>query len=106
MANKALTTEQKQALKAFREQIGGITPEKREQQRHLLAARKAIRKLLEDGPATIPQIAETTSMPTEEALWHIAGMRKYGQVSEAGEDGDYVLYALVADDSSKLSTGH
>jgi hypothetical protein len=106
MANKVLTSEQKQMLKALREQIGGITPEKREQQRHLLAARKAIRKLLEDGPATVPQIAESTSMPSAEALWHIAGMRKYGQVSEAGEDGDYVLYTLVVDDSGKLSTGH
>ena len=35
-------------------------------------------------------------MPSDEALWHVTGMRKYGKVAEAGEDGDYLLYAPVA----------
>ena len=106
MANKPLTAEQKQALKAFRERMGGIAPEKRDQQKHLVAARKAIRKIMESRSATVPQIADTASMPPEEALWHIAGMRKYGQVAEAGEDGDYVLYALVADEAGKVAEEH
>ena len=36
-------------------------------------------------------------MPAHEALWHVTGMRKYGKVIEAGEDGDYPLYALAPD---------
>jgi hypothetical protein len=93
---KTLTSEQKQALAELRMGLGGISEEKRKAQKHLLAARKAIQKLLEAQPATVPQIAEALHMPTDEALWHVTGMRKYGKVAEAGEDGDYPLYALVA----------
>ncbi len=96
MAMKPLTVEQKQALAALRTTLGGISEEKRQAQKHLLAARKAIQKYLEAQPATIPQIAEALRMPADEALWHVTGMRKYGKVAEAGEDGDYLLYAPVA----------
>ena len=96
MAMRTLTAEQKQALARLRERIGGISDEKRQAQKHLLAARKSILKLLEGQPATIPQIAEALQMPANEALWHVTGMRKYGKVAEAGEDGDYPLYAPVA----------
>jgi hypothetical protein len=27
-------------------------------------------------------------------LWHLMAMRRYGEVVEAGEAGDYVRYAL------------
>lgn len=96
MATKTLTAEQKNALAALRASMGGISEQKRQAQKHLVAARKAIQKLLEAQPATVPQIAEALQMPTDEALWHLTGMRKYGKVAEAGEDGDYLLYALVA----------
>lgn len=96
MAMKTLTAEQKQALATLRTNLGGISDEKRQLQKHLLASRKAIQKLLEAQPATVPQIAEALKMPADEALWHLTGMRKYGKVAEAGEDDDYLLYALVA----------
>lgn len=96
MAMKTLTSEQKQALASLRTGMGGISEEKRNAQKRLLAARKAIQKLLEAQPATVPQIAEALKMPANEALWHVTGMRKYGKVAEAGEDGDYPTYALVA----------
>lgn len=95
MAMRALTQEQKRALAALREQMGGISEEKRNAQKHLLAARKSILKLLEAQPATVPQIAKALKMPAHEALWHVTGMRKYGKVTEVGEDDDYPLYALV-----------
>jgi hypothetical protein len=96
MAMKTLTPEQKQSLTALRASLGGISEEKRQAQKHLLAARKAIQKFLEAQPATVPRIAEALNMPASEALWHVTGMRKYGKVAEAGEDGDYPTYALVA----------
>lgn len=96
MATKTLTSEQKQALSTLRASIGGISEEKRKIQKHLLAARKSIQELLQARPATVPQIAEALHMPSDEALWHVTGMRKYGKVTESGEDGDYVIYAPVA----------
>jgi len=44
-------------------------------------------------------------MASHEVLWHVTGMRKYGQVTEAGEDGDYPLYAPVAYED-KAATDH
>ncbi len=96
MAMRTLSPEQKQALAALRVSIGGVSEQKRQTQKRLIAARKAIHKFLQAQPATVPQIATALQMPTDEALWHVTGMRKYGKVAEAGEDGDYPLYALVA----------
>lgn len=92
---KTLTPEQKQALASLRASLGGISEQKREAQKHRIAARKAIQKLLEKKPATVPQIALALQMPADEALWHVTGMRKYGKVAESGEEGDYPLYALL-----------
>jgi DNA-binding IclR family transcriptional regulator len=61
--------------------------------------------MLDTQPATIPQIAEALNMPSDEALWHVTGMRKYGKVAEAGEDGDYLLYAPVTYEE-KPAAGH
>ena len=105
MALKTLTAEQRQALTALRESMDGVSEEKRQAQKQLLAARKEITKLLAVQPATVPQIAEALKMPSHEALWHVTGMRKYGKVTEAGEDGDYLLYALIASDT-QTAAGH
>ncbi len=95
MPLRTLTQEQKRALAALRERIGGISEEKRNAQKHLVAARKSIGKFLEAQPATVPQIAEALKLPADETLWHVTGMRKYGKVTEVGENDDYPLYALV-----------
>lgn len=61
------------------------------------SARKAIERTLSGGPHTVPQLAQSIGMPTNEVLWHIAAMKKYGIVAEAGTDesGDYYLYCLL-----------
>ena len=33
----------------------------------------------------------------QDVLWHVAAMRKYGDLVEAGMDGDYCTYSLVAE---------
>ena len=104
MALKTLTAEQRQALTALRESMGGISEEKRKAQKQLLAARKEIAKVLAAQPGTVPQIAEALSLPAHEVLWHLTGMRKYGKVTEDGEDGDYLLYALVPDDAQPAAS--
>lgn len=105
MAMKTLTAEQKQALAHLRERMGGISEEKKQHSKQLKAARKAIQRLLAAQPATVPQIAEALKMPSDEALWHVTGMRKYGNVTEVGEEGDYPIYSLVAVDE-KTADAH
>lgn len=105
MAKKALTPDEKEALACLRASLGGISEEKREAQKRRIAARKAIQKLLEARPATVPQIAMALQMPADEALWHVTGMRKYGKVAERGEEGEYPLYALLAQEDT-AAAGH
>lgn len=59
--------------------------------------RKTIRQALQDEPLSVPQIAAATHLPASEVLWHIAAMKKYGAVVEAGldEDYEYYLYKLA-----------
>jgi len=61
------------------------------------SARKALERALTGGPHSVPQLAQAVNMPAHEVLWHMAGMKKYGIVAEAGvdESGDYYLYRLT-----------
>ncbi len=87
--------EKNPTLKALRE--GGVKPkpetlEKLKEQRQI---RKKIVESLKDGAKTIPQIAEETSLPLPLVTWFVMSMFKYGEIEEAGEDGDYYLYRLA-----------
>lgn len=105
MAMKTLTAQQKQALAVMRERMGGISEQKKEHAKHLKATRKAIVQMLTERPATVPEVAAALNIPSDDALWHLTGMRKYGQVVEAGEAGEYFLYALVVSEDT-TATAH
>lgn len=61
------------------------------------SARKTLERALTGAPHSVPQLAQAVNMPAHDVLWHIAAMKKYGIVAEAGTDesGDYYLYRLV-----------
>ena len=61
------------------------------------SAHKALERALTGGPHSVPQLAQAVNMPAHEVLWHVAAMKKYGSVAEAGTDesGDYYLYRLT-----------
>lgn len=61
------------------------------------STRKTLERALTGGPHSVPQLAQAVNMPAHEVLWHIAAMKKYGIVVEAGTDesGDYYLYRLT-----------
>ena len=50
------------------------------------------------GPATVPALAAACELPPREVLWHIAAMRKYGELAEDAQDGDYFTYRLVSEE--------
>ena len=58
-------------------------------------ARKKLQRALETGPSSVPALASATGIPSREVLWHIAAMKKYGLVEEAGMDeaNEYYLYS-------------
>lgn len=92
------TIEQKDAMKLFRERQGGINRRQQQANRENRKATKAIRAQLEKGPATVPELAAATDLAPSRVLWHIAALRKYGGVHEAGTAGDYVKYELTPEE--------
>ena len=59
--------------------------------------RKALRRFLLNAPHSVPQLSSATKIPADIVLWHIAAMKKYGIVEEAGMDeaSEYYLYSLT-----------
>lgn len=57
--------------------------------------RKAIKKHLENQPATVPEIAEATGIPSDKVLWYLATLKKYGDIVEGEKDGSYFRYVLT-----------
>jgi predicted transcriptional regulator len=58
--------------------------------------KRAIRQALEEGPLTIPELAEKLNIEKDEATYYLMSMRKYGLVT-AGEQDDmdeYFYYQL------------
>jgi predicted Rossmann fold nucleotide-binding protein DprA/Smf involved in DNA uptake len=68
------------------------------------AARRKIRAELSKGPATVPTVAASTGLATSEVLWHVAAMRKYGELVEDQKDGDYFTYRLVGETAGGAAT--
>jgi predicted Rossmann fold nucleotide-binding protein DprA/Smf involved in DNA uptake len=52
---------------------------------------------LADGPLTIPEIAERIGHPSDEAVFWVMGMRRYGYVQEVPDSDDegYFRYGAV-----------
>ena len=81
-------------LKIFRERMGGLTEEKKAYGKAQREIRKALQDTLKAGPRTVPELARETNQPSHKVMWHLMAMKRYGELVEAGEAGDYVKYAL------------
>jgi hypothetical protein len=95
-----VSKEQREALKAtlrkLRDARGAAVDDITRRNKERQAARKKVRAALAGGTATVPAITAASGLSSQDVLWHVAAMRKYGDVVEAGTDGDYPTYALVA----------
>jgi len=89
-------------MKALRrvckERIDRVSVRVREQKKSL----KAIRAQLENTACTVPEVAMAAGMATDEVLWYVAAMKKYGQIAEVEKDDGYYRYAwVVAEETSQ-----
>jgi len=59
--------------------------------------REEIARLLQDGPMTIPELADSLGQPRHEVLIWTMAMRRYGVVEEAGQPDEegYYRYQLA-----------
>lgn len=74
----------------------GEVRDPREVIREEMVMRDKILQILRESPKTIPEIAEALGCPPYEVMYWVMGMRKYGQVTEAEEEGDYFKYRAAA----------
>jgi predicted transcriptional regulator len=88
-------TGDRSGLQVLKDRLGPLPKELLDRVRAQNAAKTAIRKALKGGPLTVPEIAEAASLGTKDVLWYVTAMRKYGQVVEDVQDGDYMRYALA-----------
>jgi predicted transcriptional regulator len=58
------------------------------------AKRKAIRKAMEEGPKTVPEVADLTGFASHDVMWHMMAMKKFDLIEELEMDGEYYRYQL------------
>ena len=93
---RTLSPAQKDALKELRVLKGGEQAAVLKE--HLVSTRKnkkTVVAALKEKASTVPELAGATGLPARQVLWLVAGLRKYGEVAEAGLDGDYPRYRLT-----------
>lgn len=63
--------------------------------REEMVMQRPILRLLEEGPLTVPEIADKLGRPTDEVVFWVMGMRRYGHVVEVddADDEGYFHYA-------------
>ena len=57
----------------------------------------AIKRSLNEGGKTVPELAEGAGVSTADAMWYVATLKKYGVVAEGEKDGSYFRYQLAGD---------
>lgn len=78
----------------LRERLGAAPKRPAEISREHAKIKKQIRGALNDGPKTVPEVAEASGLQSSEVFWHLMSMKKYGEVVEGDERDSYVEYVL------------
>src|SRR5512136_433198 len=91
---KTAPTKKQRPVDIFRERRGGMSDKLKEYVKEQARIKRSLKKSLKDGPKTIPQLAAECDVDPSIALWHLMAIRRYGEVSEAGEQDGYILYML------------
>jgi predicted transcriptional regulator len=82
-------------LKLLREQHADSIARTQTYYKELRSIQTKIWNLIRDTPKTVPEVASALDIPTQDVLWHLTAMKKYGIVVESGMSGDYPLYQKV-----------
>jgi len=94
-------TTRKEALKELRSErkdvISAVSTKVKEQKQAI----KAIKKALQDGGRTVPEIAVVTDLPSSEVFWYLMALKKYGEVLEGAKVGSYFRYLLAVEEAQK-----
>jgi hypothetical protein len=87
----------KALLKKLRSERGNMYEQARAKNKEIKLVRAKVKKALAVEPKSVPSLASELEIPSEDVLWHLMAMRKYGAVAEGEPEDDYFRYRLVAD---------
>lgn len=77
--------------------MNGEIRDVREVIREEMLMRDKILDVLQEGPKTVPEIAEAVGYPSHEVMFWVMGMRKYGYLAEDGlTDEGFYKYRAAA----------
>ena len=85
----------KEALKALRQSRKRTIGAVKEMVKATRGIRKKLSEALSGGPKTVPELSLATGIPSQQVLWHLTSMKKYGKVGEGDQSGDYFQYVLL-----------
>jgi predicted transcriptional regulator len=88
-------TKKKPTALLLRKRLGNAPAEIVERSKEQTRIRRTIVEVLQQGPSTVPEVAQASGLPSHEVLWHLMAMKKYGEVVEGDQRGDYYEYALA-----------
>ncbi len=92
MTEKDAAKQRTQLLKELREKHQSTVDQTQALLKENGKVERDILKLITEESKTVPVIASTLDLPTHRILWFLTALKKYGQISEDGMDGEYVLY--------------
>jgi hypothetical protein len=100
--SKEKARQRTQMLLELRKQHGESVKQAQELLKEQQAARRTLSRAMQGGPRSTPQLAAATGLTAHEVLWHLAAMKKYGLVEEAGMDDaeEFYLYRLSKEEKA------
>jgi predicted transcriptional regulator len=101
--NNSEKTDQKpkKPIRILRDRRGGVPKKLTERNREQTKIQKQLKKLLKEAPKTVPEAAKAVGLPADKVLWHLMGMKKYGEIVEGEERNSYFEYRLKEDEEEK-----
>jgi hypothetical protein len=94
-------TIQKKPIQLMRERYGGISEELKMLTREQSKNFKKISESIKNNYKTIPEISQSTGLPTHKALWYVMAMKKYSMIIEGDERDGYYEYTLKEEEKLK-----
>jgi len=92
--NNKKQSRQKKPIQILRERYGGVSEELKMKTRSQTKIIKNLKESIQNVYKTVPEISKLTGVPSDEVLWHLMAMKKYGMVIEGEERDGYYEYTV------------
>jgi hypothetical protein len=94
VAGEATRAKARRPIDILRDRLGGASESTKESFKEQNRVRKLLNEALREKPRTVPELAVACALPSEEVMWHLMALRRYGKVVEQEVRGDYYVYRL------------